>query len=268
MCAPDHFGVAYKINPWMDPNSWVAQRSRAHRGGAREWAALHRTLLGARRRDRSRAAGARRARSGLHRQRRRRDGPCRAAGTLPLSASGNARRRISKPRSDRCRGEGPDRCGADAAGRSRPRRRRRLRVGRDARPLLDRDTVRAPSRRAEAVEDMFGVATIALELADPRFYHMDTALCPLPGGEIMYVPGAFTPQGQADIRDRVKPGAAHRGRHRGRMPARRQRRLHREYARDVGMQRAPALQRSRSEATASRLIRCIRSCAAAARPSA
>jgi N-dimethylarginine dimethylaminohydrolase len=32
---------------------------------------------------------------------------------------------------------------------------------------------------------------------------MDTALCPLPGGEVVFVPGAFTPRGQAVIRDRV-----------------------------------------------------------------
>jgi N-dimethylarginine dimethylaminohydrolase len=48
------------------------------------------------------------------------------------------------------------------------------------------------------------VSTIALELVDPRFYHMDTALCPLPRGEVMFVPGAFTLEGQTVIRDRVE----------------------------------------------------------------
>ena len=46
---------------------------------------------------------------------------------------------------------------------------------------------------------------MALELADPRFYHMDTALCPLSGGELMYVPGAFTDMGRAAIAARVTP---------------------------------------------------------------
>jgi N-dimethylarginine dimethylaminohydrolase len=50
---------------------------------------------------------------------------------------------------------------------------------------------------------MFGQETISLELADERFYHMDTALCPLPGGEIMYVPQAFTPAGRGMIRHRI-----------------------------------------------------------------
>jgi arginine dihydrolase len=54
-----------------------------------------------------------------------------------------------------------------------------------------------------AVADLFGQDVLALELADPRFYHMDTALAPLPHGEVMYLPGAFTAAGSAAIRDRV-----------------------------------------------------------------
>jgi|SRR5205823_6627774 N-dimethylarginine dimethylaminohydrolase len=42
-------------------------------------------------------------------------------------------------------------------------------------------------------------------LADPRFYHIDTALSPLPRGDVIYVPGAFTAQGRCEIRDRVAP---------------------------------------------------------------
>jgi N-dimethylarginine dimethylaminohydrolase len=53
------------------------------------------------------------------------------------------------------------------------------------------------------VEDLFGCEAVALELADKRFYHMDTALSPLPGGEVMYLPAAFTAAGRAAIRDRV-----------------------------------------------------------------
>jgi N-dimethylarginine dimethylaminohydrolase len=55
------------------------------------------------------------------------------------------------------------------------------------------------------VEDTFGIETVALELADPRFYHMDTALSALPRGEVMYFPGAFTADGLAAIRARVAP---------------------------------------------------------------
>ena len=55
------------------------------------------------------------------------------------------------------------------------------------------------------VERRFALETVALELVDPRFYHMDTALCPLPGGELVYVPGAFSARGRAEIRARVAP---------------------------------------------------------------
>src|SRR5207237_1763593 len=55
----------------------------------------------------------------------------------------------------------------------------------------------------DTVIELFGVDVVALELADPRFYHMDTALSPLPGGEVMYLPAAFTAAGRALIRDRV-----------------------------------------------------------------
>ncbi len=36
-----------------------------------------------------------------------------------------------------------------------------------------------------------------------RFYHVDTAFCPLPRGEVLYVPGAFTAKGRSEIRERV-----------------------------------------------------------------
>jgi N-dimethylarginine dimethylaminohydrolase len=55
-----------------------------------------------------------------------------------------------------------------------------------------------------AVMREFGVDIAALELADPRFYHMDTALRPLPGGEVVYYPNAFTAAGRAEIRRRVE----------------------------------------------------------------
>src|SRR5262249_38822357 len=56
-----------------------------------------------------------------------------------------------------------------------------------------------------AVEEAFGIEAVALELADARFYHIDTALCPLPRGEVLYVPGAFTAQDRSEIWARVAP---------------------------------------------------------------
>src|SRR5207244_4864698 len=66
---------------------------------------------------------------------------------------------------------------------------------------------RSDAAAAHAVADMFARDVVALELADERFYHMDTALAPLPGGEVMYLPSAFTAAANAAIRERVAPQA-------------------------------------------------------------
>ena len=42
------------------------------------------------------------------------------------------------------------------------------------------------------VEQTFGVRCLPLALADPSFYHLDTAFCALPCGSVIYHPGAFS----------------------------------------------------------------------------
>ena len=49
----------------------------------------------------------------------------------------------------------------------------------------------------------FGETVVGLELASPRFYHLDTCFCPLEGGEVLYYPPAFTPAARARIREIV-----------------------------------------------------------------
>ena len=80
-----------------------------------------------------------------------------------------------------------------------------MRLGCAAQSVLDGLGPRSDAGAARAVEDTFGQDVTALELADPRFYHMDTALAPLPAGEVMYLPSAFTATGLAAIRERVAP---------------------------------------------------------------
>jgi N-dimethylarginine dimethylaminohydrolase len=62
---------------------------------------------------------------------------------------------------------------------------------------------RSDAAAEQIVEEAFDVEVVALELANPRFYHMDTALCPLSRGEVMFVPDAFTKKGRATIYDQV-----------------------------------------------------------------
>ncbi|MBX3301923.1 MAG: hypothetical protein KF693_06895 [Nitrospira sp.] len=47
---------------------------------------------------------------------------------------------------------------------------------------------------------------IPLALVDGRFYHLDTCVCPLSGGELLYFPAAFDAYGQAAIAERITGG--------------------------------------------------------------
>ena len=53
------------------------------------------------------------------------------------------------------------------------------------------------------VGERLGVEVLPLELVDPRFYHLDTCFCPLDQDEAIYYPGAFDEYGRSVLRDRV-----------------------------------------------------------------
>jgi N-dimethylarginine dimethylaminohydrolase len=55
------------------------------------------------------------------------------------------------------------------------------------------------------IRRVFGQEVVPLELASPRFYHLDTCFCPLAGGEVVYHPPAFTDASLAAIRAAVAP---------------------------------------------------------------
>jgi arginine dihydrolase len=201
MCRPEHFAVRYIINPWMDPRSWERDQS-AHAAAVREWAALHRKLieLGA---EVELMPGAGEAPdlvftanaavvldrrvllSRFRHPERRREEPHNEAAFRLLQARGLVDSVKKVPENLALEGAGD--CVWDE-------RRKLFWLGYGP---------RSDAAAQRAVADMFGQDVIALELADPRFYHMDTALAPLPGGEVMYLPKAFTAPGLAAIRDRV-----------------------------------------------------------------
>lgn len=62
---------------------------------------------------------------------------------------------------------------------------------------------RSSIKGTAAVTEFFGEETAMLELATERFYHLDTCFCPLPGGEVLYYPPAFTPAALRTIKDHV-----------------------------------------------------------------
>ena len=198
MCPPDHYAVAYSINPWMDPATW-SQNDRALAKAARqEWVALRRTLL---------ALGATVELVP----------PVRGLPDLVFTANSAV---VLDGKALTARFRHPERKGEE------PRYEAALRAL-AARGLLTSVTTLPPHLVLEGagdcvwdasrnlfwmgygprsdlaaravVEDTFGVEVVALELADPRFYHMDTALSALPGRELMFVPSAFTTEGRAEI---------------------------------------------------------------------
>jgi N-dimethylarginine dimethylaminohydrolase len=64
-------------------------------------------------------------------------------------------------------------------------------------------TAHAAHARAQEV---FGRPVITLQLVDPRYYHLDTALCVLDGRTVAYLPRAFSPGSQA-VLGRLFPDA-------------------------------------------------------------
>lgn len=54
------------------------------------------------------------------------------------------------------------------------------------------------------LSELFAREILPLELVDGRFYHLDTCLCPLSGGDLLYFPPAFDSYGQRTISERVE----------------------------------------------------------------
>ncbi|MFG2191348.1 dimethylargininase [Streptomyces sp. NPDC048639] len=56
----------------------------------------------------------------------------------------------------------------------------------------------SPLSHPEA-QEFFGRPVIGLDLVDPRYYHLDTALCALGGDDVMYYPAAFSAGSRAAL---------------------------------------------------------------------
>lgn len=204
MCPPKHFSVSYSINPWMDPTRWASEEHALVETSRREWLDLYATLLGLGAAIdlvpsapdlpdlvfTANAAVVMDHKALLarfrHTERQREETHFEQA-FRTLQAAGFIDEVQYLPKEVVLEGAGD--CVWDEA-------RRWFWMGYG--PRSDRGA------RAY-VETAFDVEVVALELADPRFYHIDTALCPLTRGELMYFPGGFTQDGLAEIRERVQP---------------------------------------------------------------
>ena len=64
---------------------------------------------------------------------------------------------------------------------------------------------RSHREAGEVIARTFGREVVALELATPQFYHLDTCFRPLDGDHVLYYPPAFTADALAAIEARVRP---------------------------------------------------------------
>jgi len=204
MCPPRHYSVCYHINPWMRVERWQRESERLTADAHREWDSLATTY---------RRLGAHVAemppQEGLPDMVFTANSAAVFNGTVLLSRFRHAERR-----------------GEQVPGERTFERLREL-------GLVDRlvapadgeyfegagdciwDAVRTVfwagwGQRSGAgapalVQRAFGRAAVALELVDPRFYHLDTCFAVLPRGEILYYPPAFTAAALAAIHARVAP---------------------------------------------------------------
>jgi N-dimethylarginine dimethylaminohydrolase len=202
MCRPEHFAVTYAINPWMDPKSWARDDRALAAASRKEWDRLYRAMcdLGAQIElvpavpglpDLVFSANAAVVLNGKallarfrHPQRQAEEPHFET--TFRLLKDNGVIHSVSRL---------PDELVLEGAGDC---------VWDQARNLFWMGYgQRSDAAARHAVAQEFGADVVALELADTRFYHLDTALRPLPGGEIIYYPNAFTAEGRAEIRRRV-----------------------------------------------------------------
>jgi N-dimethylarginine dimethylaminohydrolase len=62
---------------------------------------------------------------------------------------------------------------------------------------------RTEHRALDHLDALIGQPLIRLELADPRFYHLDTCFCPLGDGRALYYPPAFTDEARGLLEQHI-----------------------------------------------------------------
>jgi ornithine aminotransferase len=199
MSPPDFFEVTYTINPWMDPQQWSLDSMRLQRDALAGWKALQATYeaLGARVLVKPAAKGwpdlVFTANCAVVL-----DGKAILARYLKSERAGEELHGQRMFEQLKARGEidaifhTPEGVYFEGAGDA---------IYDPLRKLMWMGWGQRSSRFAHhTVEQVFGIPTLSLELVDPHFYHLDTAFCPLSGGEILYHPAAFTDEGRQQIR--------------------------------------------------------------------
>jgi lysine-ketoglutarate reductase/saccharopine dehydrogenase-like protein (TIGR00300 family) len=194
MCAPTHYEVDYVINPWMEGNVHRASRAVADE----QWRLL-RELLGQRARVEEIAPE-----PGLPDLVFTANAGVVAGDTVVLARFFHPERQGEEPRFQAWfEGQGfrvetlpPDLPFEGAGDALLDRGGGWLWAGYGFRSELDAHPLLARA---------LGVEALSLRLMDERFYHLDTCLCPLSDGTLLYYPPAFDFQSNRLIESRVRP---------------------------------------------------------------
>lgn len=190
LCPPDHFTVSYVINPWMDPGDWADNREQYEAAARDGWRSLCHAL---------RAAGA-----DIHLLPSA-PGVPDLVFTANIAAVLDGKVMLARFRHPERRAEEP----LIAAFFAELKQRRLVREIRNCPPGETfegaGDAIFDPARgliwmghgprttfgMAALLENYYGLPVAPLKLVDPRFYHLDTAFCPLSGGDVIWFPAAL-----------------------------------------------------------------------------
>ncbi|TYB45250.1 dimethylargininase [Actinomadura chibensis] len=192
MCRPEHFTVAYAINPWMDPAAGT-DTARA----VEQWEALRATYVSLGHEvslidpieglpdmvfaaNGALVVGGRVYGARFTHPERRAEGPAYSAWLRD-----NGFGEVLEPEHTN-EGEG-DFLTLDHV-------------------ILAGTGFRTHLAAHQEAQEFLGRPVVTLRLVDPRFYHLDTALFPLGDGNVAYYPGAFSP-GSRTVLERLFPDA-------------------------------------------------------------
>lgn len=188
MCPPEHFAVTYAINPWMDPTAAV-DRDRAHR----QWEELRRTYLHLGHEVETIA-------------------PVPGLPDMVFAANGGV---VVDGVAVGARFRHPERAAEASAylawlrssGYPDAAAPRHVNEG-EGDLIVVGETILAgtgfrttPAAHRE-VAALTGREVLTVRLVDPRYYHLDTALCALDDDTIAYLPAAFDERSRALLRRR------------------------------------------------------------------
>ena len=202
MSAPDHFEVSYTINPWMQPAQWSASSEQLAGDAQRGWSDLRKTYerLGAQVEVQPPVAGlpdmvfTANAAVVLDRK-------VLLARFLCAERQGEEKHNRAFFEALRARGvvdrivDAPPGLFFEGAGDA---------IWDATRSLIWTGYGQRSSRDIfRTIEDLYRVPAIALELTDPRFYHLDTCFCVLSRGDVLWYPAAFSASAASAVREIV-----------------------------------------------------------------